>query len=71
MADMNAKQQSKATPQVSQENRGSQSTVAGTGALRRRDGTEFPLLFSVSPRDFSASVPFERLWWVSTPRTEH
>jgi hypothetical protein len=22
------------------------------------------LLFSISPRDFSASDPFERIWWV-------
>jgi hypothetical protein len=71
MADVNTKQQSKATPQVSQENRGSQSTVAGTVARRRRDVSEFPLLFSISPRDFQASGPFERLWWVSAPRTAH
>jgi hypothetical protein len=71
MAEVNAKQQSKATPQVSRENRGSQSTVAGTGAPRQRDGSEFLLLFSVSPRDFPASGQFERLWWVSAPRTAH
>jgi hypothetical protein len=69
MADVNAKQQSKATPQVPQENRGSQSTGAGTGERRAGDGSEFPLLFSISPRDFPASGPFERLWWVSAPRT--
>jgi hypothetical protein len=71
MADVNVKQQSKATPQVSQENRGSQSTVAGIGAPRQREGSEFPLLFSVSPHDFPASVPVERFWWISTPRTAH
>jgi hypothetical protein len=71
MADVNTKQQGKDRPQFSQENRGSQSTVAGPVAPRQRDGSEFPLLFPISPRDFPASGPFERLWWVSAPRTAH
>jgi hypothetical protein len=69
MADMNTKQQSKATPQGSQENRESQSTVTRMVARRQRDGSEFHLLFSISPSDLPASGPFERLWWVSAPRT--
>jgi hypothetical protein len=71
MADVNTKQQSKAAPQGNQENSGSQSTVTRTVAPRQRDGSEFHLLFSISPRDFPASGPFERLWWVSSPRTAH
>jgi hypothetical protein len=71
MADMNTEQQSKATPQGNQENRGAQSTITRTVARRQRDGSEFPLLFSISPRDFPSSGPLERLWWVSAPRTAH
>jgi hypothetical protein len=69
MADMKTKQQSKATPQDYQENRGAQSTVTRRVARRQRDGSEFPLLFSISARDIPASGQFQRLWWVSAPRT--
>jgi len=71
MARMNAKQKNKVTPQGSRENRESQSTAMRTGARRQRDGSEFPLLFSISPHDFPASGSFEKLWWVSAPRTAH
>jgi hypothetical protein len=68
MTDMKAKQQSKTIPQDSRERCGSQSTVTQTGEKKQRNGSEFPLLFSVSPRDFPTGGSFERLWWVSIPR---
>lgn len=71
MANVNAKRKSRARPQGSRRDRGSQSTVIRTGERRQRDGSEVPLLFSISPRDFSASDPFERIWWVSAPRMAH
>jgi hypothetical protein len=69
MADLNFKEQSKAGPQGSRQNRGSQSTARRTGGGGQRSGSSSPLLFSLNPRDSHCGV-FETCWWVSAPRTE-
>ncbi len=70
MADVNTKEQGKAMPQGSRQDRRYQSTVMRTSGRGQRGGSSFQLLFSLNPRDFHGGA-FERLWWVSAPPTAH
>lgn len=69
MADMNTKEQSKATSQDSRLNRGTQPTAMRTDGRGRSGGSSFPLLFSLNPHDFHNAGKFEKCWWISAPRT--